>query len=510
MKHLSYLLSITIAGCLLLGSTSCKKVLELESKETPSSNKFWKNERDALAGLMGGYSLLRNALTDENRYYVYGDVPANTFRITYTSDYSIHQIRDGSLDGVYYGYLENLQNWTRFYKSIAQANLLIKKIPEIPDYTFKPDYKNYYLGESYFLRAFNYFYISRVWGDVPLVLEAVEDAAEAKNYGREKQEAVLQQCLADLDKAIPMLPEKPISSNDRGIRATRVAALALKAHIYAWMKDYTKCEEATRDIVANPGKYGLTFIQDSAQYQKMSIGRSTEAIFEINLNYDQNEGQDMVTPGGYTWSLGYKTLYAPFLSIREAEKPDDVPWLVLRETRDKLWEEKDSADLRAKLWFREEPLIPDMIMLKKFANVVYRDGDVGKDPWFSNNILIFRLSDIMLLRAEALYKTGNEGDARTLVNTIRHRARLDDADPTHTGEAFFLDLVYERQKELFAEGHAFWDLLRTNFIGEFNPAFENATIPGADFYGRNYWPIPRVLFKDNLLMKQTPYWNGRL
>ncbi len=508
MKRLKYIISLSFIGWLLLSNTACKKVLELESKENPSSNKFWKNERDALAGLMGGYSLLRNALTDENRYYVYGDVPANTFRITYSSDYSIHQLRDGSFDGVYYGYLENLQNWTRFYKSIAQANLLIEKIPGIPDYTFKAGYKDYYLGESYFLRAFNYFYISRVWGDVPLVLEAVEDASQARNYGREKQSVVLKQCLADLDKAIPMLPEKPLSSNDRGIRATRASALALKAHIYAWMKDYAKCEEATRDIVANPGKYGLTFITDSAQYQKMSIGRSTEAIFEINLNYDQNEGQDMVTPGGYTWSLGYKTLYAPFLSIREPHQLDDVPWLVLKETRDNLFYEP--GDLRATLWFYDDPNIQDMIMLKKYANVVYRDGDVQKDPWFSNNILIFRLSDIILLRAEALYETSNEGGARILVNNIRHRAHLGDVDPSYTGYDFFYELVNERQRELFAEGHAFWDLLRTDIIADFNPVFNGAMTPGNANYGRNYWPIPRVLFKDNLLMKQTPYWNGRL
>ncbi len=219
MKRIQYILPALLTLGFLLAGSSCKKILELESKNVPSSNKFWKTDKDALAGLLGGYSLLRDALTDENRYYVYGDVPANTFEITYNSDYSIHQIRDGSFDGVYYGYLENLQDWTKFYKSIAQTNLLIEKIPGIPDEAFERNVKNYYLGESYFLRAYNYFFISRVWGDVPLVLEAVEDVAEAKNYGREKQEIVLKQALADLDKAVAMLPQAPLSNNDRGLQS---------------------------------------------------------------------------------------------------------------------------------------------------------------------------------------------------------------------------------------------------------------------------------------------------
>lgn len=500
MKRLKYILPALMTAWFLIAGSSCKKILELESKNVPSSNKFWKTDKDALAGLLGGYSMLRDALTDENRYYVYGDVPVNTFEITYNSDYSIHQLREGSFDGSYYGYLENLQNWTKFYKAIAQTNLLIKKIPDIPENTFKSGHKEYYLGESYFLRAYNYFFISRVWGDVPLVLEAVEDVAEAKNYGREKQEIVLKQALADLDKAVAMLPQSPISSSDRGIRATKASALALKAHIYAWMKDYPKCEEATRDLVANPGTYGLTFITDSAAYSKMAIGKSTEAIFEINISYEQSEA---------SWNgIGQKTLWAPFLATREPNNKDGVPWRVHPGTKSTLfWE---ANDLREKIWLYKDVRL-DMTMLKKYANVIYRDGDLQRDPRYSNNILIFRLSDIILLRAEALYKLNREPEARILLNKTRNRAGIGDLDPGLVGIDFFYEVIWERGRELFAEGHFYWDLLRTDIGTEyFNSLFKDAMHAGSPSFGRNYWPIPRVLFKDNLLMKQTPYWNGRL
>ncbi|WP_423736724.1 RagB/SusD family nutrient uptake outer membrane protein [Chitinophaga caseinilytica] len=508
MKQSRYVIAAVLLCAIVFGS--CKRILELEPKTGPTSLTFWKNDKDALAGLMGGYALIREALTDENRFFVYGDITANTFRVTYSSDYSIHQIANGELDGVYYGYLENLQNWTLYYKAIAQANLLVQKIPTIPDNAFANGAnKAYYAGEAHFLRAFLYFYISRVWGDVPLILEPVEDLSQAKNIGREKQSVVLAQCIKDVDAAIQLLPETPIQTNDRGVRASRASALALKAHIYAWMKDFPKCEEATRDLVASPGKYGLKFITDSAEYSRIPIGRSMEAIFEININEEQNEGSGPDIYGSFQ-GIGSKTLYIPYLATRDASTPDQVPWMTHLTTYNNVyWED---GDLRKMLWFEKDTRtsMEKNIMMKKYVNITYRDGDVRKDPRQSNNLLVFRLSDIILLRAEALSKIKKDTEARDLVNKVRTRARLEALDGTTAGDDLYYFIVTERQRELFAEGHAFWDLLRTGFIDDFNGQFEKAMEPGSEFYGKNYWPIPRALFKDNMLMKQTPYWNGRL
>ncbi|MBC9911740.1 RagB/SusD family nutrient uptake outer membrane protein [Chitinophaga varians] len=498
---------IHIITCLLCMTSilviSCKKVLELNPRETPSSGVYWQNENDALAGLLGGYSLLRDALTNENRYYVYGDVPCNTFLITYGSDYAIHQLRDGSFDGSYYGYLENLQDWTPFYKAIAQANLLIRKIPTIPTDAFKvQDRKNYFLGEAYYLRAFNYFFISKVWGDVPLVTDAVEDVSEAKNYGREAQQKVLAQAIADLEQAKKLLPVTTENTGDRGVRASLATALALEAHIYAWMGNYAKCEENTREIVNNPGKFNLTFITDSATYVKMTLGHSTESIFEININYNQNEGSKK--------GIGERTLYDPFLATRKPVNTDDVPWLVNMETIDKIYDRfsDDTTDLRFKVWYYA--LDGRWPMLRKYSSVIYKDGDIKRDPWFSNNILISRLSDIILLRAEALSKLGDEPGARLLVDKIRQRAGVTPTDPSLTGDDLFTFIVYERVRELYAEGQTYWDLCRTKKLGDFNDKLSGSFTPGNANYGRTYWPINRDIFKDNPLMKQTPYWNGRL
>ncbi len=485
-----------------LCQVSCKQILELSPKETPSSNVYWQSENDALAATLGAYSLLRDALTDNNRYYVYGDVPSKAFHITYNSDYAIQQLIAGSYDGVYYGYIDALQDWTKFYKVIAQTNLLIKRLPTMDAKNFKlADRKNYFLGEALYLRAFTYFYISRVWGDVPLVTAAVEDVTEAKQYGREAQAKVLAQCITDLEQAKTLIPTVTESPSDKGIRASLATVLALEAHIYAWMGNYQKCEEMTRDIVNNPGQYNLAFITDSAQFQRISIGRTSESIFEISINYDQNEGAQQ--------GIGERTLYSPFLATR-IPSGENVPWTLETETLNKIYDiyGDDTTDLRYKSWFYQ--VRGDHPMLKKYANVIYKDGEVKKNPRFSNNIIIFRLSDIMLLRAEALYKTGNEAGARILVDRIRARAGTTPSDPDITGDDFLSFLVYEEVRELYAEGHMYYDLIRNDMLSEFNDVFDGALEKGSANYGRQYWPINRDLFKDNPYMKQTPYWSGRL
>ncbi len=140
----------------------------------------------------------------------------------------------------------------------------------------------------------------------------------------------------------------------------------------------------------------------------------------------------------------------------------------------------EAGDKRSSHWFYYDNQA-DIYMLTKYSNVIYKDGDERKDPRYSNNILIFRLSDIILLRAEALYKTGKEGDARTLMNITRNRAGIGDVDPALTGEDFFLELIWERGRELYSEGHFYWDLLRTDIATEyFNPVFKEAMrIPAA-------------------------------
>ena len=108
--------------------------------------------------------------------------------------------------------------------------------------------------------------------------------------------------------------------------------------------------------------------------------------------------------------------------------------------------------------------------------------------------------------------SGRDGEAVTLVNAIRHRAGI--ADYSGTGDALNLTILEERLRELYYEGQSFYDLVRmkhlddptSSFIGDYNEQFNDTRINA----GGALWPIDPGMFKDDFVLTQTPYWQGKL
>jgi hypothetical protein len=194
------------------------------------------------------------------------------------------------------------------------------------------------------------------------------------------------------------------------------------------------------------------------------------------------------------------TLISPYLGTGI-----NVPVLPLDETT--LYQKyTDSAvDLRVKNCFAffqsTEPISI------KYSNIVYT-GQNQTGPIAQNNIIVFRLSDIVLLKAEALAATGNYGEARMLVNQIRDLAQI----PAYNGDdAHLLEFIIdERGRELFLEGHRFYDLVR---LGRAKGVlkFGGSRMTSDQFNAKKYyWPIEPYLLTLNPLLTQTDYWKTRM
>ena len=175
--------TITLLLVYTLAGSSCKKILEQTPKNSTYDEVFWKTARDYKSALAGNYSLLRDALTDKNnRYYMYGDAIAkNYFTIDYTGD-GLEGIQNGNFTFKYN--VTSLGDWTKFFKTITMSNLILDKISKASDADFSdeeniPRFKNKIKGQALFLRAFTYFEMTRVWGDVPLITEAYDDPLTA-------------------------------------------------------------------------------------------------------------------------------------------------------------------------------------------------------------------------------------------------------------------------------------------------------------------------------------------
>jgi hypothetical protein len=144
----------------------------------------------------------------------------------------------------------------------------------------------------------------------------------------------------------------------------------------------------------------------------------------------------------------------------------------------------------------------------KYANVIYRNPGQKLDAYLSNNMIIFRLSDMQLLKAEiALYK-GDAATATTIINGFRRRHSYSpDLVPAGATVAVVMNqYIKERNKELFLEGHLFYDLLRTRTYGQVVDWLTEDRFKREGYY----FPVDPALFRQNRNLKQTSYWLGKV
>ena len=484
MKYLKYKLFVLILGLMI---TSCSNWLEMNPINQTTSEGFWINENAAEQTLAGAYALLRKALLNNGgeTFLTYGELNGTTFKHKDQTD--TEKFVDGSFWNPNMGEFQ----WANFYKITAQCNLILLKAAELDVSLFKNGEKGKQkiLGEAYFLRAFTYFYMVKVWGDVPLVITSLQNVSEVitkdgavLNVPRDPEAKVLEQCISDLKLAESYLVYGTEGSDEWAVRANKGTVEALMAHIYLWMHKSAEAELAA-DAVITKGGYSLVDYSDSLAVEGMFTGRSSEGILELNSRFDQSES---IVDG-----IANRTVYHPWIYNK---KEEGGTWVVQKEYMSSLYEEND---LRLKrffgFWNQERPII------LKYAQVIYENPAIHLNPHGNNNVILLRLSDIILLRAEALTNLGRFAEATTLLNTIRNRAMV---TPFAGADSDLkLAIFQEREMELIGEGHAYFDRIRSNEWSDIS--WMTATRKGLKGY---YWPIAASYITNNPKLTQQSYW----
>ena len=236
-----------LAAALLTAFTSCVDLDRFPLEELSDSS-FWKNGNDAEMAVSNLYNSLP-----------YWDVDD-----AINSDDAVHGIKwaAGNISKGIYDPLD--QGWSGTYSVIRQANLILSKIDEIPDYDEAE--KKKVLGQTYFFRAFHYFDLIRTFGDVPYVDRPLE-LSDQEGITRTPREQVYQHVMEDLDKAIEYLPVSWPAS-DYG-RVTKGAALAMKARAALYYGNWQVAADNAKKVMDqetyelwdknNTGKYAELF-----------------------------------------------------------------------------------------------------------------------------------------------------------------------------------------------------------------------------------------------------------
>lgn len=501
MKRSIYIFLVLFTGSSLL--SGCKKFLNVTPIDNLSGNNYWQNEKDVEAFTGGIYNKFRTATTSSSYFPAVGDMRCSPLIQTsgngrsYITDLANNNMRGLMKNGwwvdSYFNFV-NFTKWTVWYEMIQSANILYVQVDKVVDPSFSPAARKRYRAEAVFLRNLAYLFLVRQFGDVPYYTNAYND----KPLPRMKMVEVLNLGIADMMEYKDDLPWTYEDPSIVAIRAMRGGAIDLLMHMNMWAagfdpanktKYYTAVNTLGEEIMAqNNVSYELLPLERTKEIFK---GRTKEGLFEVlqSLNYGERFDitaafSDMVLrypnkqPASNNKSYTYYD--AEFLeTLYPAGQPDK----------------------RKDYWFDEFMYATDgKFQLLKFVNIFAQEGeDVNPD----DNMIVFRLADAILLRAEAQAELGLDVDARNSVNLIRARA---EASPITVGGDDLKDAIfYERNRELMGEGHAYFDLVRTKRV--LRDKYCTHPIGVEDFNnGAWTWPIDKSALVNNPYMTLNDFW----
>lgn len=460
MKNIT-IQSIALFSVLLMGSCS---FLDKEPVSSFSAQGFYKNVSDAQAGVYGIYNGMQSAFRINFAYW--GEGRADNVGTNYGGDpLALRQNTLLSLTTA--NNTGTSANWTNLYTVISRANYAIKYIPEV----FEDEnnaLRNQLIGQSRALRAIAYFYLVRVWGDVPLTLEPFESADQDLFQSVTDKEVILDQIVDDLLYASEFCAPNYGGERDR-VLITRGAADGILTQVYMWRKQYELAIIAAERIMDN-SLYSLVSINN--WNNMFASGLSSESIFEVGYNEVQINGMRNL------FAQGNDAQYFPSEQFRDSFEDGD-----LRKT--KIWDNTQQAP--RKIW--------------KFFGEGFNDE--SPDP-SANNIILVRLADVMLLKAEAHARLNQNEDALPLLNTIRNRAGLDALTETTATQEYgdvVSAIMHERSIELCFEGHRWFDLVRTEKAIEVMEPITGLKVPG-----NIVWPIHEDALNRNPNLNQNEFY----
>jgi len=485
---------IGMFSMVILCQYSCKKYINEKPIDQTYDANFWTSQQSAEEAVAGAYVEMRNALENGSNYFVFGDLAGD--EIT-TSAWNLQSVVPGSnKDFSYVPYYEPaLKNWTNFYITVNQCNLILARVAQMPLSDFGNDstVKNQYLGEAYFLRAFSYFYMVRAWSDPVVYNQVLSNPNSVPLLKRSPDSLVLRLAISDVQQATNDL-SWTTPGNTGPVRAGKGAALALLAHIYAWQKDYTDAA-TTCDAIIQSGTYTL---ETGANYLNIWAGMDPESIFEINMLFTQNASE---TSGGFFNNF----LEPPYVNSNAQSSAyytvnNDQGFYDLYGGYNTQNDADTSLDIRFKQCFGISN--NNNLLLLKYSNVKYMNPAQPSQGFYeNNNLVIFRLADIMLLDAEANAYLGNSAKAIALINQIRERAGVPDYDPSD-GDLYRF-AIDERARELFGEGWHYFDLIRSGFLSQEIPSISPDRIAQKGYA----WPLDLSTLKiSDPLLTQTDWW----
>lgn len=500
-----------ILAVMLVGSSACVK---LDEKPTSfiSPDEFYKTANDAVSAVNAiYYPLVENSTGAQpiyNRLFYTGldfltdDLDAGPGSPN-AEVRALAKLTHASTN------LRIQQIWTEHYEGINKANIALERIPAI---NMDAKLKNRLLGEASFLRAFYYFNLVRLYGDVPLLLADQTRLSLAElQVPRTPKEEVYAQIIKDLLDAAALF--KDGSPGEAG-RATEGASVALLSKVYLIRRDWANSVKYAEEVINGP--FGYSLFDDYSQVFLPAFKNGREHIFSAQIKGSTIATGHLITSSDIRSGVpGLKGSYGNQLAFYKVGNDNFFSLYKLYANKDK----------RKRVSFTTFYISPTDG--KKYATI-NAPGDsvpfINKnwDPNYAAtgqsdaNMNVLRFAEVFLIHAEAENElNGPTQKAYGSLNKIRKRAGLDNLTSGLTKDQFRDSVYLDRRLELVAECHRFFDLIRqtgTEVTGV-GPEGKGILLKNLKLVGKNnvaakhyLYAIPQGEIDRNPKLTQNPGW----
>lgn len=478
MKHVANKIVILFAMVVLLEpGTACNKLLSVPDNAGGQlvTAKVFSDSVNATAGVLGMYTSA--GLTNKN-VDIFTGLTGDELLYSGTTPSFLASYEDSLYAGSSSATAPMAAIWANFYakNAIYQANAALEGLAADPDSTISTATKNQLIGECEVLRAFCYFYLANLYGGVPLVTHT--SFQTNATLPRASVDSVYHQITSDLlDAQTKLQPAYPSAGRQRPNRYT---ASALLARVYLYTKQWAAAQ-AMADTVLNCGLYSLV-----PNLANVFLDKSTEAIWQLGSN---SPSAPKSAPGGTPFYAS--SIIAPAYLLAPP-----------------LLQAFDSGDARQTTWTASKTgyLYVNGAFASGSFYYATKYRNTGATSIYNNtteDLMMLRLAEMYLIRAEARAQQGDLAGAMQDVNTIRSRAGLTTPVTAATLPDALGLILHERQVEFFCEwGHRWMDLNRMDSIGPVMSRTKPSFWP-ADGHAALY-PISFGEFQANPLLTQNP------
>lgn len=478
---MKYIKIFTVILSVLFLVSCDKDFLEKSPPDKLSEDGFINSADRAKLAVNGVYQQLQS--TDLYADYLpkFIGVPSGEILLSNTQPLAINNFSFDASDT----YMLNI--YAALYQGIKRANTVITEVPAV---AMDKTLQSRYIAEAKFLRAFYYWHLTNMWGDVILITAPVKNADDVL-IAKTKQAEIYKLIIKDLQDAITALPVS-YGSSDLG-RATKGAAQSLLGKAYLYTKDYVQAESLFGQVIAS-NTYDLMPVFD--QIWNRNFENNKESIFEVQFadiggsgTSSRNGAYLPGVNGGTGSSVATQRIVDAF-----TDNDPRLGYSIFR-NGDVFAPDLTTANINLDK-YKSTWSATGYNIRKGMAPIRYLQGA-------GTNYPVIRFADVLLMYAEAANELGFIDKARDAVNRVRQRPSVNmpvlTAANTGTKAQMFAAIVHERQVELAFEDHRFSDLRRWGLA-------ETVLAPLGYLPKHKFFPLPQLEIDINPQLVQNTGW----